>query len=260
MSKARQPHPSADQVAVVTGAAGGLGTALCDALSVRGYTVVGVDLAGADRVLDVRDADACRELAQEVQPHLWVNNAGILASGSALTQPDAEIRRCIDVNLLGVINGTRAAAEVMVPRQSGRILNVSSLAGWVAVPGETVYAATKHAVRAFSVGMAAELRGTGVRMAILCPDGIWTPMLEERLSDPSIAMSFTGKRLLTAEEVAAAAMKLIDSNRILASVPPSRGLQTRLLGIAPRFSLAAGPVFAKIGRRNQRKFMKTQGG
>jgi len=243
-------------VAVVTGAAGGLGSALSAALRDDGYRVIGADLAGADRELDVRDPDACRGLAAEVRPDLWVNNAGILAAGSALTQLDAEIRRCIDVNLLGVINGSRAATDVMVERGSGRILNIASLASWVAVPGETVYAATKHAVRAFSVGLAAELRRTGVRVKILCPDGIWTPMLHDRLSDPAAAMSFTGTRLLSADEVAAAAMDLLASRKVLASVPPNRGLQTRLLGIAPGFSLKAGPLFEQVGKRNQRKLRK----
>jgi len=114
--------------AVVTGAAGGLGSAFVDVLRARGYEVTGADLAGADAVLDVTDADACRRLAREVQPDVWVNNAGVLEAGTVTELTDAEIERIVQVNLLGVIHGTRAAVEIMSKRGAGRVLNVASLA------------------------------------------------------------------------------------------------------------------------------------
>ena len=237
--------------AVVTGAAGGLGAAIADRLERRRWTVVRTGIRRTDRLLDVTDADACRALAREVRPQLWVNNAGVLGAGDAPTQPDAEIEAVVGVNLMGVINGSRAAAEVMAAEGHGRILNVASLASWTPVPGETVYAATKAAVLSFSVGFAAELATTGVHVHVLCPDGIWTPMLEHRLTDPAAALSFTGSRLLTADEVADEAIALLDSGELVRSVPRWRGLQTRLIGIAPSLGLRGGPVFARIGRRNQ---------
>jgi len=139
----------------------------------------------------------------------------------------------------------------MRPRGDGRILNIASLAAWVAVPGETVYAATKHAVRAFSVGMALELRGSGVSISILCPDGIWTPMLHDRLADPDAAMSFSGRRLLHAAEVAERGVRLLDRRGLIASIPPSRGAQTRLIGIAPSLGGRLYPLFHRIAERNQ---------
>jgi short-subunit dehydrogenase len=248
-------HPDGTgQTAVVTGAGGGLGAAIADRLAARGCTVVRADIAGTDTALDVTDADACRKLATDVQPDIWVNNAGVLGAGDAATQPDAEIERVIRVNLFGVINGTRAAIEVMRVRGAGHILNVGSLASWTPVPGEAVYAATKAGVLSYTVGVASELRDSGIHFAVLCPDGIWSPMLYERLEDPAAAMSFTGSRLLTPEEVATAAMRLLDSGRIVASVPPARGLQTRLIGIAPGVALKGAGLFEKIGLRNQRKF------
>lgn len=239
--------------AVVTGAGGGLGRAIADALADRGVQVVGVDIAGGDERLDVTDPGACRALAERVRPRIWVNNAGVLGAGHVLEQSDDEIRRVVDVNLLGVIHGTRAAADSMRTRGGGRILNVASLASWVAVPGEAVYAATKHAVRAFTTSAAAELRGTGVSLRILCPDGIWTPMLVDRLADPHAAASFTGRRLLTATEVAEAAVRLLEAERLLASVPRWRGAQLRVLGIAPSVTLRLAPLFLALGARNQRR-------
>jgi len=244
--------------AVVTGAAGGLGSAFVDVLRARGFEVTGADLTGADVVLDVTEADACRRLAREVQPDVWINNAGVLGAGSAAEQPDAEIEQVVQVNLLGVIYGTRAAVEVMRERGSGRVLNVASLASFSPVPGETVYAATKHGVRAFTLGMAAELRGSGIRLSVLCPDGIWTPMLHDTLEDPSVALSFSGTRLLEPRPVAELGVELIESrrHRPLASIPRYRGALVRLTGIAPNFFLHAVPLFVRAGRRNQQRMLR----
>ncbi len=247
-------HPNATgTTAVVTGAAGGLGAAIADRLAARGATVVRADLAGTDTVLDVTDPAACRRLADATRPGIWINNAGVLGAGHASTQPDAEIERVIRVNLLGVINGTRAAAGVMADG-GGSILNVGSLASWTPVPGEAVYAATKAAVLSYTVSVAAELRATDITFGVLCPDGIWSPMLHDRLEDPTAAFSFTGRRLLHTAEVAEAAMALLDSGRIVASVPANRGLQTRLVGITPSVFLRAAGLFERIGVRNQSRF------
>lgn len=245
--------------AVVTGAAGGLGSAFVDSLRARGYEVIGADLAGADAVLDVTDADACRRLARDVEPDVWVNNAGILGAGIVTEQSDAEIERIIEVNLLGVIHGTRAAVDVMRRRGSGKVLNVASLASFTPVPGETVYAATKHAVRAFTTGMAAELRGSGIRLMVLCPDGIWTPMLHGRLEDPAAALSFSGTRLLEPGPVAELGVELIESrrHRPLASIPRWRGVLARAFGISPNTFLRAVPLFERAGRRNQARLLRS---
>ena len=236
---------------MVTGAAGGLGAAICAALRDRGLEVVGTDLGGADEVLDVRDAAACHALARAVGPATWVNNAGVLGAGSAADQDEDEVRRLVEVNLLGVVNGSRAAMAVMRPRGDGAILNVGSLASWVPVPGECLYAATKHAVRSFSIGLAAESRASGVRVSLLCPDGIWTPMLHDRLDDDSARLSFSGLRLLQPEEVATAAVRLLESGAAVASIPRWRGGLTRVLGIAPGLSLRLQPLIERQARHNQ---------
>jgi short-subunit dehydrogenase len=247
------------RLAVVTGASGGLGTAFVNALRSRGYRVVGTDLAGSDRVLDVSDADACRHLAREVRPDVWINNAGVVSAGSAIEQPDAEIRRTVEVNLLGVINGTRAAVEVMRERGSGTVLNIASLASFAPLPGETVYAATKHAVRAFTVGTAYELRGSGIRLTTLCPDGIRTPMLDSIIGDRRLALVFSGGRApLEPDRVAKVGVELIDGRRYrpLASIPRHRGVLARLVGISPRLFLIIAPLLETVGQRNQARLLR----
>lgn len=246
---------STDRLAVVTGGAGGLGRAFCDRLAAAGYDVVPVDLDGTDRRLDVTDAAACRSLAEELRPTVWVNNAGVTGAGAVLDQDDRAVERIVAVNLLGVIHGTRAAASTMLTDGGGAILNVASLAGWAPTPHIAVYSASKHGVRAFSVAAAAELRDTPVRIHCVLPNGIRTPMVD--VGDPRHLMSFTGSRLLEPDEVAAAGIALIGSRRVLASVPPMRGLMVRLLGIAPTLALALQRPVERRARRNQARAVAT---
>ncbi|MBO4210183.1 SDR family oxidoreductase [Micromonospora echinofusca] len=257
--------------AVVTGAARGLGLAIARALHADGWPVLLTDvdatavaaaaapLGGWSRPLDVRDEAACAEVAAEATARhglgLWVNNAGILVTGPSWTHDAATRRRVVEVNALGAMTGTLAALAVMREQGYGHVLNVVSLAGLVAAPGETVYAASKHALIAFSLGTLADLRAAGHRnlhISCLCPDGIWTPMLHDRLDDPGAVASFTGT-LLTAERVAARAARLARRPRPVVSVPRWRGLQVRLLDALPGLAVRLTPLVLAVGRAGQRR-------
>lgn len=246
------------ETAVITGGAGGLGRAFARALEARGHRAVPVDLSGTDRVLDVTDAAACRALAEELRPTVWINNAGVTGAGALLERSDADVERVVAVNLLGVIHGTRAAATTMLADGRGRILNVASLAGWAAVPHIAVYSATKNGVRAFSLAADAEMRDTPVRIRCLLPDGIRTPMVD--VTDARHLMSFTGPRLLEPDEVAAAGLKLLFGNRPLASVPHHRGATVRLLGLFPTIGPHLQDRIEAKARRNQQRAVEAQGG
>ena len=94
------------------------------------------------------------------------------------------------------MNGTVAALEPMLAAGRGHVINVVSLAGIVAAPGEVAYSASKHAAMAFTLGTLFDLRRAGiegVELSAVCPDGIWTPMLEDKLDDPDAAGSFSGR-------------------------------------------------------------------
>jgi len=238
-------------IAIVTGGAGGLGQAFVARLRHLGYDVVAVDVEGTERRLDVTDPVACRELADELRPAVWINNAGVRGAGDLMSMDDERVQGIVAVNLLGVINGTRAAAGSMLVTGGGEILNVGSLSGWAPTPHLPVYSAAKHGVRALSVAADGELRGRGVRVRCLLPDGIRTPMVH--IDDPSHVMSFTGKRLLEPDEVAAAGVGLLGSWRIVASVPPSRGLGVRILGIAPSLGHFVQGGVERRARRNQHR-------
>ena len=242
--------------AVVTGAAGGLGRVLVARLERAGYDVVGVDIVGTERLLDVTDPRACRALAEELRPAVWVNNAGVLGAGDGATQPDELIEQVVRVNLLGVIHGTRAAVASMREHGGGHVVSIASLASWVPVPGETVYAATKAAVLSFTLGLQAELEAAGVRdvrLTAVCPDGMLTPMLTDVLDDDALALSFSAPRLVAPETVADRVVSVLERPRLVVSVPRWRGAQVRAMAGVPDLMLRAAPLFTRIGLRNLAK-------
>jgi NAD(P)-dependent dehydrogenase (short-subunit alcohol dehydrogenase family) len=263
-------------VAIVTGAGSGLGRAISLELAGRGYTVHATDVdaqaaartaseigAGAhSSALDVRDEAACRALAAEAATgdslDLWINNAGVLITGSAWSQSEAMRRTMLEVNALGTMNGTIAALEPMIAAGRGHVINVVSLAGIVAAPGEVNYSASKHAAMAFTLGTLFDLRRDGIEgiwLSAVCPDGIWTPMLEDKLDDPDAAGSFSG-RLLTAERVAAEIGKLTERPRPVLIMPRWRGLQLRILDLFPRLTWRLLPLALRDARRKQRRYKK----
>ncbi|MBV9311394.1 MAG: SDR family oxidoreductase [Solirubrobacterales bacterium] len=266
---------TASSGAVVTGGARGLGFEIAKVLASRGHVVhlTDVDGAAADRaaaelgsgafasVLDVRDEEACRAIASETVRRagslaVWVNNAGVLITGPAWEQDSNTRRLMLEVNAVGTINGTLAALEQMRAAQGGHIVNVVSLAGLVAAPGEAIYGSSKHAAIGFSLGTLADLRVAGVRgidISCICPDGIWTPMLQDKLDDPAAAASFTGVLLLP-RQVAERVGWLLDHPRPVLVVPRWRGPVIRSFDRWPRLAvLGARPVLA-LGRLQQRIF------
>lgn len=263
--------------AVVTGAGSGLGREIALALGARGLAVhvTDIDAEAAARTsaeigepswsstLDVRDPDACLEAARETARRgpgglgVWVNNAGIMYTGPAWEHSHEEIARLIDINLIGTINGARAALDTMIGQRRGHILNVVSLAGVIPVPGETVYSASKHGALGFSVGLQGDLARAGIPVAVsaLCPDSMVTPMMDMASRDEAAAISFSGK-LLPPVEVAGLVLRLLDKPRPIVTVPRYRGAMSWFFAARPRLAIAALPIFDKGSRIMQRRWRR----
>lgn len=194
----------AGQVAVVTGAAQGLGRALAAGLIDRGVSVVLADTAterlqataeaftARDRpvlpvITDVSDAAALDALASRTLDHFGridvvVNNAGIATGGVRLlwrTDPQ-EWQRVLAVNLLGVVHGIQAFVPHLVAAGAGHVVNIASLAGLMAMPFGGAYCASKHAVVAISETLRGELEAMGlpIGVTVACPGLVRTPLTE----------------------------------------------------------------------------------
>lgn len=262
--------------AVITGAAGGLGREIAMRLGTKGFDLTLTDVDGGavatiaaeivaaggrarGLAVDVRDQSACRRAARSAAEEagflsLWVNNAGVITTGPLWAQDDAQRALMFEVNALGAMHGTVAALEVMRPAGHGHVINIASLAGLVAVPGEGVYAATKHAVVGLSTSTLADLRAAGerhVHISCVCPDGIWTPMLFDKLDDPQASLSFSGQ-LLTPEVVAEAVVRLVDRPRAVVALPRWRGVQVRLFALTPGLGVRLVPFVVRLSRAQQR--------
>jgi NAD(P)-dependent dehydrogenase (short-subunit alcohol dehydrogenase family) len=187
------------KVAVITGGASGIGRALGEELALRGCEVVLADIQkdllqeaeaavrsrGAKVTaveLDVRDADAFKKMAKDTVSRsgridLFFNNAGIVVGGEMAQYTTSDFDDVLDVNLRGVAYGVMAVYPLMIQQGAGHIINTASIAGLLPTPGAISYTATKHAVVAMSRALRIEARRHGVRVSVVCPGAIRTPIL-----------------------------------------------------------------------------------
>lgn len=254
---------------VVTGGARGIGRGIAELMVARGHAVVIGDLDGwaaaataaeigavAGLAQDVRDPASHVLVAEEAARHgtltSWFNNAGVGDDGALTALTDEQVRRLVEVNLLGTTWGTRAALAAFGPA-GGDVVNVASLSGLGPVPGYSMYAATKAAVVSLSASVNAE-SPRGVRVHALCPDGVDTAMLAAQDPDGLGAqLTHSGGPILGVAEVAEAAVALVGSRRVVRTLPGWRGVVIRGAALAPGVSQDAARVFAAQGRRAMRR-------
>ena len=175
----------------VTGGARGIGRATAARLAAAGARVVigdrDHDVAAAAAAelghnvsalpLDVADPQSWQGFVAEAGPlDVLVNNAGIMPLGAILQEPDQVTRTILDVNLMGVVNGTKAVAPGMAERGGGLIVNVASGVGRVAMAGGATYTASKFAVVGFSEATRAELEPVGVEVCLVMPTVVRTDL------------------------------------------------------------------------------------
>jgi short-subunit dehydrogenase len=185
----------AEKVIAITGGARGIGLATATLLHGLGAKVAIGDIdrsavreAGSQlglevgRRLDVTDRRSFTDFLDTVEAQLGpvdvlVNNAGVIAVGSAVDEADTTTQRLLNVNVYGVILGTRLAAKRMLPRGHGHIINIASLSSVLPTEGIATYCATKHAVLGYTDTVRMENRGNGVHFSAILPTLTNTEMI-----------------------------------------------------------------------------------
>jgi NAD(P)-dependent dehydrogenase (short-subunit alcohol dehydrogenase family) len=251
---------------------------LCRALARRGdsVTVADIDGAAAQRVadeiggtaakVDVRDVDGVAALVEDVvgsagRLDLMVNNAGVGVGGDVSELTVAHWDRVIDVNLRGVVHGVQAAYPVMVRQRSGHIVNTASMAGLVPAPYLAPYDATKHAVVGLSLSLRGEASLHGVKVTVVCPGWIDTPLLDSTGPDdlPKPSSTQTGGvremasrmgGLYSPDALAADIVRGIERNRPMVVAPRQARILWRMMRLSP-------PLFTALtGWQFRREHMK----
>ncbi len=234
------------RVVAITGGARGIGRATAAALIAQGARVAlgDIDAPLAEKTaselgsgtiglaLDVTDRESFDRFLDEVERQLGpldvlVNNAGIMPIGPFAEETDACAQRLVDINLHGVILGSKLAIARFMPRGRGHIVQLSSIAGKGGFPGGATYCATKHGVVGLTEALRSELRGTGIEMHQVVPIGVNT----ELYSGVSAARGFPTAE---PEDVANAIVELLQTGKFELYVPRSTGAITRLQALVPR--------------------------
>ncbi|MEJ7635587.1 SDR family oxidoreductase [Aeromicrobium sp.] len=234
----------------ITGGARGIGYRTAEELIRRGHRVAIGDIdearvkQAADELgitvvtrLDVTDPDSFKQFLDMVETELGpldvlVNNAGVMPTSRTHEEDDDVTRRQVEINLLGVIFGTKFALQRMLPRRSGHIINTASLAGELAVPGLATYCGTKFAVIGFTESARQEYRKSGVHLSTVRPTFTNT----ELVAGTSGAK---GLRNAEPEEIARATANLIENPRPFVRVTRVAGGVVAATKFVPR-RLASG--------------------
>jgi NAD(P)-dependent dehydrogenase (short-subunit alcohol dehydrogenase family) len=255
------------KVAVITGGAGGLGRALAEEMAARGCYLVLADVnadlldataaalraSGAQidaRTVDVRDAAAVRELVDDAFHQLGridylFNNAGVNLCAELRDTTLEDWDLLIDVNFRGVIHGIHAAYPIMREQGFGHIVNIASAAGLIPAPAEGAYAATKHAVVGLSSSLRIEAEAFGVKVSVVCPGLIDTPILDSTKYvnfNADAITSVSPERPMEPRKVARRILRGVDRNRFFIVISATAQALWRVHRYAPAASIWLGKL------------------
>jgi len=253
---------------LITGAASGIGKKVVELLLKRNQNVIAADINIKGLEENAKEWKTSNVLIVQLdvtQPKQWeevyqkgitqfggidvhMNIAGFLKAGPIQNLSDLDVERHVDVNVKGVIFGTRAAVNHMMKKKKGFILNISSMASLVPIRGLGIYAATKSAVRSFSLTAAREYKEFGINITTVAPDAVRTPMVDIQRDVPEASLTFSS-RILEVDEIVSV---MLDDALVYQPeeiwYPYSRGLLAKFADVmfaSPLLQLIQKPLLSK---------------
>jgi NAD(P)-dependent dehydrogenase (short-subunit alcohol dehydrogenase family) len=265
-------------LALVTGAAGGIGVAVCGRLRAQGVRVLCLErdqvlaqkaaaAVGGDALpiaCDLSDRNAVAALCARIEGE-WADdltivflNAGIILPGQVVDSPAQQLRLQLDVMLGSVAELAGSAARAMTARGRGHIVATVSMGGILALPGSAAYSAAKAGLRAYLAALSAELRGSGVAVSGIYPSAVDTPMLLHEATHDGSLLNFFGK-VSTADEVADVFEHAQRKRRLEHFIPYSDSILCRFLESFPWIVPVLLRPAEAIGRRGRAKYLARKG-
>jgi NAD(P)-dependent dehydrogenase (short-subunit alcohol dehydrogenase family) len=246
VSMAKAHRSLAGKIVAITGGARGIGRATAAALIAHGARVAigDIDAPLAQQAaselgggtlglpLDVTSTESFEAFLSRVERDLGpldvlINNAGIMPVGPLVSETDSTTRRLVDINLHGVIIGSKLALGRFLPRGRGHLVNIASAAGKGGFSQLATYCASKHAVVGLSEAIRAEVRSSGIDVSIVMPVGVNTELYSGLAAPRTIPVA-------EPEHVAAAIVEALQTGRVDVYVPRRLKTMFRLLYLMPR--------------------------
>lgn len=262
------------KIAIITGAAGGIGKAVTNECIKKHITCVLIDINKkaltdlqkqyGDGVYtlccDITDIKAVHLMVNKVIKKfgaidILINNAGIIEPNLFENATYKDIHRQIQVNLMGAVNCTYEVLPYLKKSKSPSIVTIASLAGIVPETYSSIYTATKFALRGLFLTLHIEVKKHNIHVATIFPDSVNTAMLHYEAKHGGSPLTFLSKPQ-DPEAVAKAVIKAIEKKKVEVVVPSSQGFITRLLMVFPSLVVRLWPLLEKIGTKNKKKLDK----
>lgn len=259
-----------DKIIIITGAAGGIGSALARTLDSKGSTLVLADInleglnsiaaALSSRTLvikcDITQRDDVRNLiaattAKFSRIDILINNAGIIRPALFENCNYADIDAQMQVNFMGAVNCAKEVLPVMIRSHQGHIVTISSLAGLVPETYSSIYTASKFALRGFFLTLGIELRKHNIKVSTIFPDSVATPMLEYEASHGGSPLTFLDKPQ-NPQKIVQAVLKAIEKNMPEVCSPASTGNISRIIMCWPWVVTKLWPMLESMGEKNKK--------
>jgi short-subunit dehydrogenase len=207
---------------------------------------------------DVSKAADCKRLIKEVvnksgSIDILVNNAGVTNRGKVEDVELKDLEQMIEINLKAPIRLTKLALPHIKKSESGRVINVASILGIIPIPTEAVYSCTKFALRGFSYALSEELENTDVRICLICPGPVETPMILDEMD--KIHDLVYSPPVSTPKEIAELIVKSAIDGKMERIKPIHTGILAKIGFLLPPLKKLIQPIMEREGARRKKRYM-----